>query len=148
MGMAMIAASLAAAAQANVTADAEQVAAALQKAGYKAQIASDKDGDPTVKSAANGANFTIYFYGCTDHKACKSIQFTTDYTLKSKITIDKLNEWNATKRWVTAYADKDGNPCLQMDVNLDLAGTSDALFADDVDWWTTMMGSFQKFIGY
>src|SRR5882757_3344398 len=54
-----------------------EVAAWLQKAGYKAELTKDDSGDPVINSAANGSTFKIYFYDCDTAKArCKALQFS------------------------------------------------------------------------
>lgn len=121
--------------------------AALQEAGYKATLDTDSSGDPRIKSGASGANFSIYFYGCSANANCKSIQFSTSYTVKPKLTLQKINEWNAKNRFGQAYLDQDGDPVIQFDVVLE-NGTPSNLFIASLDRWTTAMGTFQTFIGW
>ena len=35
-----------------------------------------------------------------------------------KITLSRINEWNRTKRFTRAYADEEGDPCLEADLEL------------------------------
>src|SRR3712207_8625479 len=43
-------------------------------------------------------SFQIYFYNCTGNKACATIQFHAGYDLKTPVTLEKINDWNSTKR--------------------------------------------------
>jgi hypothetical protein len=129
--------------------DPQSVVAVLQKAGYAAELTKTKDGDPIIKSASSGTNFTIFFDNCTNHKDCATVQFYVGYHLdKNPVTVDKINDWNRTMRFGRAYLDDTKDPCLEMDVDLDVGGMSDDLFKDNFDFWTSVMSRFEKHIGY
>ncbi len=145
--VAMITVATSATAQTVDAARPSSLVAALQEGGYKAALDTDGSGDPRIKSAASGANFSIYFYGCTANTNCKSIQFSTSYTVKPKLTLQKINEWNAKNRFAQAYLDQDGDPVIQFDVVLQ-NGAPSRLFLASVERWTTAMGAFQTFIGW
>lgn len=147
---AMAAAMLAAApamAQTVDTARPATLVTALQTAGYKAVLDKDSSGDPRIKSAANGAGFVIYFYGCDKNVACRSIQFAAGYTLKDKPTPAKINDWNLKDRFAPAYLDKDGDPNIQWDVVLE-GGMPAPLFGETLTRWTDAMAAFQTYIGW
>ena len=121
---------------------------ALQKEGFSAKLGVDKVGDPMITSGVSGTTFQIFFYNCTDHKACATVTFHAGYDLKTNIGLDKINEWNRGKRFGRAYLDKENDPILEMDVDLDDGGLSQALFIDNVQFWTSILGEFEKHIGY
>ena len=123
------------------------VAAAMQTAGYKAVLEKDDFGDPKITSAASGAKFTVFFYGCEQHINCRSLQFFAGYTAKTKPTPQKINDWNIHNRFSTAYLDKDGDPNITWDVVTE-GGMPEKLFAGVIERWTDTMGSFQEFIGW
>jgi hypothetical protein len=130
--------------------DPQSVAKAMQEAGFQAKLETDRTGDPMIVSAASGSSFWVYFYNCTKNKDCQTIQFQTSYdTDKEKApSLEKVNEWNVTKRFTAAYLDKDGDPGLSMDVNLDFGGISPALFKDNLTVWTGLMASYEEHIGW
>ncbi|KSB90829.1 hypothetical protein AS593_16970 [Caulobacter vibrioides] len=119
----------------------------LQDAGYKAELLTDKTGDPHIKSAANGVNFDIYFYDCTAKPRCKAVQFSAGFDLKTPLSAGKINEWNRDNRYLKAYIDDDGDPYVQYDVNLN-AGRTIEVLDDDFGVWTSMINDFTKFIGW
>ncbi len=125
----------------------ETVAEAMRAAGYKAQVGKDTAGDPKISSAASGASFTVYFYGCEANKNCRSVQFATDYAVKTPVPLAKINEWNQGNRFGAAYLDKDGAPALQWDVVME-GGMPAKLFGDTVDRWATAMAGYQTHIGW
>ena len=121
---------------------------ALQKEGMAAKLGTDKVGDPMITSGIGGTTFQIFFYNCTDHKACATIQFHSGYDLKTQVSLEKINEWNRTKRFGRAFLDAENDPILEMDVDLDDGGLSQDLFIDNIQFWSSILGEFEKHIGY
>jgi hypothetical protein len=128
-------------------ADAPKLSAAMQEMGWLAKLGKDSEGDPKITSKVGGSEYQIQFYGCTDHTGCKSILFTSSYTVKKKLTPAQANEWNLKHRFGSITVDSDGDPRLTMPVNLD-GGVSAKNFEDTLDWWRTTMTDFEKSIGF
>src|SRR5688572_2206221 len=82
--------------------DPQTLVRALQDAGYTARLGADRIGDPMITSGVSGTTFQIYFYNCTDHKECATVQFHSGYDLREPIDLPKVNEWNRTKRFARA----------------------------------------------
>jgi hypothetical protein len=137
-------------------ADAEMVRAqdpgtlvrALQENGYAAKLGTDKLGDPMITSGVSGTSFQIFFYNCTDHKACATVNFYSSYKLDKPTSLEKMNEWNRSKRFARGYIDKENNSVLEMDVDLDDGGLSSALFIDNIEFWASILADFERHIGY
>ena len=128
--------------------DPQSLVKALQARGYVAQLTTDRTGDPLIRSAASGTNFQIFFYNCTNNKECATVQFHAGYDLKTGTSLVSINEWNRTQRFGRAYLDKENDPILEMDVDLDDGGVSQLLFIDNLEFWTSSMGGFEKHIGF
>ncbi|HEY5722479.1 MAG TPA: YbjN domain-containing protein [Allosphingosinicella sp.] len=128
--------------------DPQSVVAALQASGYAAKLGTDGVGDPMITSGVSGTTFQIFFYNCTDHRACATVQFHRAYDLSTPVTLEQINEWNRTKRFGRAFLDKESDPVLGMDVDLDDGGLSRLLFIDNVEFWATILGEFERHIGY
>lgn len=118
----------------------------LQKAGYKAELSKDSDGDPLIKSATGGQNFNVYFYDCANTR-CKALQFSAGFDLKTPLSLDKSNEWNRENRYLKAYLDDEGDPYVQYDVNVNAGRTYSGL-SDDFKVWTDMLSDFTDFIDW
>lgn len=138
--------SSAAAAETVTATDPQSIVAALQAGGYKAILSKDSSGDPRIESAASGAKFIVTFYGCTKNVACKTITFYAGWS-GGKSTLEQINEWNKARRFSRAYKDKDGDPVIELDVDLDDGGMSQALFIDNVQFWESAIGGFKKHLG-
>jgi hypothetical protein len=128
--------------------DPSGIASALQEAGYMAKLGTDKVGDPMITSATNGTTFQVFFYNCTDHRDCATVQFHSGYDLETAPSLTEINQYNQSQRFGRAFLDKEGDPILEMDVDLDDGGLSPALFIDNVEFWTTVLKTFEQTIGY
>jgi hypothetical protein len=128
--------------------DPATLVSALQKGGYAAKLGIDKVGDPMITSGVNGTTFQIFFYNCTANKNCATVSFHSGYDLKTSPGLERMNEWNRGQRFGRAYLDKEDDPILEMDVDLDDGGLSPALFIDNIEFWASILGNFEKHIGY
>jgi hypothetical protein len=128
--------------------DPGSVVRALQGGGYSAKLGVDKVGDPMVTSAVGGTTFQIFFYNCTNHKDCATVQFHSGYDFDHALPLETINEWNRSQRFGRAYLDKENDPILEMDVDLDDGGVAPLLFIDNIEFWTSILGNYEKHIGY
>jgi len=126
----------------------QTVVAALQQAGYRAQLATDDTGDPMIRSAANGSDFLVFFYNCTGNADCRTVQFYAGYSEPNSATFETMNAWNRDNRFGRAYLGDDGIARIEMDVDLDDGGMSQGLFEDNVEFWVTVMSRFEDYVGY
>ena len=128
--------------------DPQSLVAAMQAAGYEAVLGIDRIGDPKIDSSVSGSRFVVFFYNCTDNRECATIQFHSAYDVPSAITLDRINAWNSSQRFGRAYLDREGDPVLEMDVDLDDGGISTALFIDNLQFWETVLVNFERHIGW
>ena len=128
--------------------DPASVVSALQAAGYAAKLGTDKVGDPMITSGVNGTNFQIFFYNCVNHLNCATVQFHSGYDLTTPVALDQINSWNRSQRFGRAYLDKENDPILEMDLDLDDGGISPLLLIDNIEFWASILGNFEKHIGY
>lgn len=133
----------------NVVADVDQISEVLKAAGYRAEIKEDGSGGGGryVRSAAAGYNFLILPGGCDDsNKNCKSVQFYVAFNPEKSPTLDAMNTYNKEHRWGRAYLDKDGDPAIEFDLDLEAGGMSAELFLDNVAYWEMAIGRYAKFV--
>ncbi len=123
-----------------------EVVAWLQAQGYKAALSRDKQGDPMIKSATGGVNFTVYFYDC-DNDRCRALQFSSGFDLKDGMTLARTNEWNKGNRYLKAWLDDENDPYIEYDVNVNAGRTFSGL-SDDLDVWSQGVGRFTTFIDW
>lgn len=108
-----------------------------------AELEKDKTGDPKISGRMDGTRYVIFFYGCKGGKSCKSIQFFASFESKKQLGLLDLNEFNRSNRFTKVYLDKDNDPALELDMNLD-GGVSKKNIDDTFDWWKTVLLNFVK----
>lgn len=130
--------------------DPQTVVQALSASGYQAQLTKDNSGDPMIRSSSSGSGFLIYFYNCTSGAACATVQFHASYdtTTESAPSLETINKWNREQRFGRAYLDAQGDPAIEMDVDLDDGGMSQELFIDNLEFWVVVMARFEETIGW
>lgn len=137
------------AAAANVIADVDQVAAAMKRGGYTVEIKDTKDGR-FIRSTRGKENyeFSVFFYGCDANttRNCKSVQLYAGFSPKTKPTLEVLNAYASENRWGRIYRDKEGDPVVEMDIDLEKGGMSEALFLDNLEYFEAVMDRFGEYV--
>lgn len=113
----------------------EKIVEIMKAEGYAVELEpGDEDTDPDVLWKLDGSRCLLLTYD--DGHA---IQFYVGFA-DTDATLRKVNEWNKSKRFSRSYLDDEGDPCLELD--LDLAGgiTKDRL----LDFLKTCKVSFQQ----
>jgi Putative bacterial sensory transduction regulator len=119
----------------------------ISKGFGSSSLTKDDGGDPLIKNRTDGIAWSIYFYGCTNGADCSSIQMSTGFEMKTKPTLDKINNWNFTKRWAKARLDKESDPVISLDINM-RSGIPRANLESTITVWIDSMKEFATFIGY
>ena len=145
---AALGASVSAAAAEASASNPDSVLQALLEYGYTAKMEKAENGDPKITSRVSKTQFSVYFFGCEDGIKCKSIMISAGYDMDEGITALKINEWNRDKLFGKGYIDDDGDPFLEMDINLDFDGPGDKNFDDTLDWWRLVVEEFERFIDW
>lgn len=123
--------------------------AILQDFGQETDLSADKDGDPLLRGRMDGLKFEVMFYGCdkASPRRCLSYQYYLGFTGMSGITLQKLNDWNAKKRFGQAARRKDGAIELRLSANID-GGVSYDNFGRWYDWWGVALKEFREYIDF
>lgn len=146
----LLAAAVAAAAvpaSAQVVGDAEVISLLMTDYGLAVEPGTHPDGTPELASRIDGTRFRVLFYGC-DPGPCETIQFTTGFDLARPISAARLNDWNRDRRFGKAFVDDEGDPFVEMDVNLYGDGVGRRNFEDTLDLWRQVLSDFRDFIGW
>jgi hypothetical protein len=125
------------------------IAEVLQAKGYKAEIGTDRVGDPMILSAESGTTFQVLFYGCKGEtnasKRCVAIQLSAAWDLPSGMTLARINEWNRKRRFGRAYLDDEMDPHVQMDVDLERGSTTESV-DNNLDTWFQVLKEFRAMV--
>lgn len=128
------------AAQSYMANSADEVTQVARLFGSAELDLSGSDGRPMVRGQINGTRYGILMYGCEGTFGCDSVQFFASFGTPNN-GLDFLNQWNADKRFASAYRNNTGDVILQYNANLDL-GISRANFEDTMDIWRLTLGQF------
>ncbi len=124
----------------------QTIKAIVESQGWPATLISKPGEDPYLESNRNGLKFLVLFMNCTDNKNCKTLQYYMGFSDAKNVSLDRFNEWNKTKRFARAYRDDEGDPVLEMDVDVDFAGIPRENIGETFNTWASLMDSFRTFI--
>lgn len=123
------------------------IKAIVESQGWPATLVEKPGEDPYIESNRNGLKFLVIFMNCNDaHKECKTLQYYMGFTDAKGLSLDRLNEWNKSKRFARAYRDDESDPVLEMDVDVDFAGIPRENLGETLNTWASLMDSFREFI--
>ncbi|MRX49681.1 YbjN domain-containing protein [Paracoccus sp. S-4012] len=114
---------------------------AIAKGYGSADLQTDDAGDPQIIGRMDGQQYAVSFYGCEGGKDCTNLQFAAVWVVDGAVTAEAVDAWNEAKRFGKAYLDEDGDPWLEMDVNLAFGVTRQNL-DDTFDWWKVVVDGF------
>ena len=108
------------------------------------------DGTPywRITDRHTGIKLLLIVYDLDSNNAdeFESLEFIASFTLSPVPSIYRINAWNDAKRFGKAYLDKDGDPMLEFDLDVN-GSTKDAI----VTWMEKAIRitrSFAEYIGY
>jgi hypothetical protein len=80
-----------------------------------------------------GRRSIITFFNCTEGE-CRSFQYYAGIAMHDKPECGKVNKFNRERRFGRAYIDKDGDPVIEMDVDLDGGVARDHIVESIATW--------------
>mgnify|MGYP001317679114 CR=1 FL=1 len=118
----------------------------LESRGWPATLVQERGKDPYIESTRNNVQFLVIFMNCTDNRRCKTLQYYMGFSDAKNLELERFNEWNKNKRFARAYKDDEGDPVLEMDVDLDFAGIPRENVGETLNTWASLMDSFREHI--
>jgi len=119
----------------------------IQDLGYRARLETDGVGDPMIISSAAGAEFRIYFYGCSRGKDCTTLLFKAGFDLIMGTTLETVDAWNEGALLGRAYLDDEDDPWIELGVNMK-GGVSRSNFEVTFGRWESILSDFQRHIDF
>ena len=111
-----------------------------------AELTKQSNGDPQITGKINDITYQIYFRNCTDNTNCEDLNFYLGF-LDLKPGLEKINEWNFSKRFSRAYIDGDQDACIEMDLDL-VQGVSAEYLDSQFGLWKMVVDQFSTHVGY
>jgi hypothetical protein len=122
--------------------DTEEILNIAKGFGSAALTKSDS-GAPRIKGRISGTSYEVVFYGCRNNERCRSLQLYAAWEVSREIALEKINEWNKGKRFGRAYLDKDGDPFLEFDIEMEY-GMSRRNLEECFKNWELLLEEFKK----
>lgn len=117
----------------------------LAKGWGSASLQRDNADNPMIVGRIEGIKYVIFFYNCDDnHANCTYINFAATFETSST-TLDKINQWNASRPFGVATMIDDDTVGIELAVNLK-GGVSRENLDDIIDWWRVASRGFLDFI--
>lgn len=126
--------------------DPSAIKAIVESRGWPATLVSKAGADPYIESNRDGVKFLILFMNCDEGKNCKTLQYYMGFSDAKDLSLDRLNSWNRDKRFARAYRDEEGDPVLEMDIDLDFAGIPRENIGETLNTWSSLMDAFREFV--
>jgi hypothetical protein len=112
----------------------------MQDSGYCADMTRLDNGCTAILSSAAGFNFSIYLYGGGDRDRITNLQFSSAFG--DKVSLEQVNKWNREKRFLKAYADAEGELCVEWDVVVSFV--TPAAIKECLGWWEMLLGQVDQ----
>lgn len=131
---------------ANVVADLDRIAQTMERAGYQPEQGSS-DGERYIKAKLDQYEFLVLPFGCDDtQRNCRSAQFFISFDPERSPSLEAMNAYSRENRWGRIYLDKEGDPALEFDLDLEEGSMSEALFLDNLAYWETVVQAYATFV--
>lgn len=122
----------------------QTVADALEARGWPAKVLTKAGSNPAIETSRDGVKAMVLFMNCNDqHRDCRSIQFYMGFTDAKATSLERLNSINKDMRFGRAYRDDDGDPVLEMDLDMDADGIPREVFNANLLTWAALMTKFR-----
>jgi hypothetical protein len=108
------------------------------------QIATEKDADPLVRGTFKNIKFGVFLFGCHAGNRCDSISLSSGFKVKN-VNQALISQWNRTTHFGRAYLDANSEAWVEMDVDLAVGATTEAI-TYDFDRWASVMTAFYKYV--
>lgn len=105
----------------------------LLNMGFDPELLKDGVGDPLIVSRANGAVFSVFFFGCdaTSHDNCQSIRLQAGYDRAKPWTPAEAMQLSNAYPFLAVRLDEEGDPFVHWDLYLG-AGIPESVFVGNV----------------
>ncbi|MCL4187486.1 MAG: YbjN domain-containing protein [Rhodobacteraceae bacterium] len=128
-------------------ADPPRIAEMIRTLGFAAEFDGSEPSSPFIRGSAEGANYGIQFYGCTNGTNCRAIQFVAGFTLNTPPTLEVANNWNKRRIVGQAYIADSGAIRIAYYVAMQ-HGVSETNFGFLFEQWRIALRDFMDHIGF
>ena len=109
-----------------------------------ATVGTQQTGQAKIVARVDGINYVAFFQNCSSQRVCDDINLYAGF-LDVKPSQERINAWNASKRFGRAYIDPDGDAAIEMDINLK-NGISPANLSASFAIWRLILRQFVDYL--
>ena len=110
----------------------DEMMSLLAKTGFVPDLSEDQQGDPLIRFQVEGTRSLVIFYNPLGEGRFGTFQYYAGY--QDRYSLEKVNEFNRTKRFVRAFNDPDETISLLWDVTLEGGVRADFLEQSVLRW--------------
>ncbi|MEM6711085.1 MAG: YbjN domain-containing protein [Pseudomonadota bacterium] len=135
-----------ASAQAVLSAQPHSIAKVLRARGQATILTVDEFDDPFIETSIDNIDYTILFYGCTEHQNCTSISLRAHRVSPGRASHEAMNAWSRDQRWTKLYTNDVNAAVLEMDLWFGAGSMEPELFGDYLNLWDRSLEQFVRYI--
>ena len=125
----------------------EAIAGIIRGMGMPAKIIKKPGENPYIESNYNTLKYLVFFMTCDEGGTnCKTVQYYLGFSDAKDASLEKLNAWNRDHRFARAYRDNEGDPVLEMDLDLDFNGLPRENIVESLRTWQSLMDQYQTYL--
>jgi hypothetical protein len=118
----------------------ETLAEHLKDVGYRVELRTLDSGAQAIIVKVSGSTVVATLYP-KSAETKTSVQFYVSYPKSERYSAEKLNLFNKNYRFAKVYEDNDGDPCMEMDWNVN--GMSEDAFKYYLDMFEANLAAFK-----
>lgn len=119
----------------------------MKQLGFQYEIKTDSQGDPMISFKQGGLKVGLYFYGKKAQGQYTAIQISAGFSMKEGPSMEQINQWNRSKRYARAYLDREGDPRVEVDLDLE-GGVTEGAIKELFRTNQAVLKAFTKHIGF
>lgn len=126
--------------------DPASIAKQLRDRGQTAIMTIDEFGDPFIETSFENVDYSVLFYGCSEHELCNSVSLRAQRFGVGSTSYEAVNRWNTDQRWTKLYTAQANSATLEMDILFLDGPMSVEAFASHIDVWERSLREFARYV--
>lgn len=126
--------------------DPASIAKLLRDRNQTAIVTIDEFGDPFIETSFENVDYSVLFYGCTEHELCNSVSLRAQRFGVGSTSYEAVNRWNTDQRWTKLYTANANSATLEMDLMFLDGPMSVEGFALHLDVWERSLREFSRYV--
>lgn len=122
----------------------ESVVAALQAAGFRAQLSATQSGTPLINTGMAGRNVVVLFRACKDNKDCLSLMFMARFDQIEGLTYEDMNTFNLDSGMLISALNDKGQPLVKSVIITGREGIPLKTFNSFLIAWESALQRFEE----